>query len=71
MMPKLAVFFVILAVILNITGCWSQKNMSDLAFVMGIGFDVPPEGADAQMHEYLSLQIAVTSAFVQEATGGA
>lgn len=43
--------------------------MSDLAFVMGIGFDVPPEGADTQMHEYMSLQIAVTSSLAQEATG--
>ena len=43
--------------------------MSDLAFVMGIGFDAPPEGVDAQIHEYMSLQIAVTGAFIQQATG--
>lgn len=68
-MRKLAIAAVIIAVALNLAGCWSQKNMSDLAFVMGIGFDAPPEGVDPEMNEYLSLQIAVTRSFGQEASG--
>lgn len=57
----LAVFFAALAT----GGCWSMRNINELAFVMGLGVDLAPDG-----HDIMTAQIAVPSAFAQLIGGG-
>lgn len=56
--------------LLTEAGCWSQRNVTDLAFVMGMGFDAPPEGSLPGVTDLLSVQIAVTSAYGEQGGQG-
>jgi len=62
----LACLFLLITMISISSGCWSRKELSELAIVLGAGVDRTP---DDQVE--LTLQLARPSASVAGTTGGA